>query len=60
MGANQLQRDTQVPAALITALNGLIVIAVVSSERIRRRLMRGGSVATDVGQDADPGPVRVQ
>lgn len=40
VGANQLQRDTQVPAALITAMNGLIVVFVVSSERFRRRLMK--------------------
>lgn len=47
VGANQLQRNTQVPAALITAMNGLIVIFVVSSERFRRRLMRrhSGDVA---------------
>jgi general nucleoside transport system permease protein len=58
VGANQLQRDTQVPAALITALNGLIVIAVVSSERIRRILLRrgvaGGSEPSTPAPAADP------
>lgn len=40
VGANQMQRDIQVPAALITALNGLIVVFVVSSTRLRLRLLR--------------------
>lgn len=40
VGANQMQRDVQVPAALITALNGLIVIFVVSSARFKRGLLR--------------------
>ena len=43
VGANTLQRAVQVPGALITALNGLVVVFVVSSEiwsrrRARRRL----------------------
>lgn len=37
VGANKLQRVSQVPAALITALNGLVVVFVVSSELWRRR-----------------------
>jgi ABC-type uncharacterized transport system permease subunit len=40
VGANRLQRVVQVPSALIVALNGLIVVLVVSSERFRRRLRR--------------------
>jgi simple sugar transport system permease protein len=40
VGANKLQRATQVPAALITALNGLVVVFVVSSELWRRRNAR--------------------
>ncbi len=40
VGANKLQRATQVPAALITALNGLVVVFVVSSEIWRRRRAR--------------------
>ncbi len=32
VGANKLQRAMQVPSALITALNGLVVVFVVSSE----------------------------
>ena len=37
VGANSMQRVTQVPSALITALNGLVVIFVVSSEIWRRK-----------------------
>jgi len=38
VGANKLQRAVQVPAALIGALNGLVVIFVVSTDLIRHRL----------------------
>ncbi len=37
VGANKLQRVVQVPSALVTALNGLVVVFVVSSEFWRRR-----------------------
>jgi len=37
VGANSMQRVTQVPSALITALNGLVVVFVVSSEIWRRK-----------------------
>jgi len=37
VGANALQRAVQVPSALIIALNGIIVIFVVSSEYFRQR-----------------------
>jgi general nucleoside transport system permease protein len=40
VGANKLQRAVQVPAALITALNGLVVVFVVSTEVWRRRRAR--------------------
>ena len=40
VGANKLQRVMQVPSAFITALNGLVVIFVVSSEVWRRRRQR--------------------
>lgn len=40
VGANAMQRAVQVPSALITALNGLVVIFVVGSEIYRRRLTR--------------------
>src|SRR5512147_1403823 len=37
VGANTMQRAVQVPSALVTALNGLVVVFVVSSEIWRRR-----------------------
>ena len=37
VGANKMQRVVQIPSALITALNGLVVIFVVSSEIWRRK-----------------------
>ncbi|MBE0669262.1 MAG: ABC transporter permease [Anaerolineales bacterium] len=37
VGANTMQRAVQVPSALITVLNGLVVVFVVSSEIWRRR-----------------------
>ncbi|MFT3892525.1 MAG: ABC transporter permease [Anaerolineales bacterium] len=37
VGANSMQRVVQVPSALITALNGLVVVFVVSSEIWRQR-----------------------
>lgn len=40
VGANRMQRAVQVPSALITALNGLVVIFVVASEILRRRMAR--------------------
>jgi simple sugar transport system permease protein len=39
-GANRMQRAVQVPAALIGALNGLIVLFVVGSDVFRRRWER--------------------
>lgn len=37
VGGNAMQRAVQVPSALILALNGLVVVAVVATDRIRRR-----------------------
>ena len=39
VGANALQRAAQVPSALIMALNGLIVVFVVSSEYFKQRVV---------------------
>ena len=39
VGGNAMQRAIQVPSALILALNGLVVVFVVSSDRLRRRLL---------------------
>ena len=50
-GANAMQRAVQVPAALIVALNGMVVVFVVSSDRLRRSigqsLSRGPEAADD-------------
>jgi general nucleoside transport system permease protein len=40
VGANAMQRAVQVPSALIIALNGLVVVFVVSSDIWRRRRSR--------------------
>ncbi len=40
VGANKMQRVVQVPSALVTALNGLVVVFVVSSEILRKRRQR--------------------
>jgi general nucleoside transport system permease protein len=55
VGANKMQRVVQVPAALITALNGLVVVFVVSSEywRRKRRRQRLASV-TDETSPSEP------
>jgi ABC-type uncharacterized transport system permease subunit len=45
VGGNKLQRDVQVPSSLITALIGLVIVFVVSSDIfIRRRARRRVSV----------------
>jgi simple sugar transport system permease protein len=46
VGANSMQRVVQVPSAFVTALNGLVVVFVVSSEFIRRRRQRQRLAAT--------------
>lgn len=40
VGANKMQRVVQVPSALVIALNGLVVVFVVSSEILRKRRQR--------------------
>ena len=51
VGGNALQRAVQVPSALILAINGLVVMFVVSSDRLRRRMLarpvRVDDTATD-------------
>jgi general nucleoside transport system permease protein len=55
IGANALQRAAQVPSALIMALNGLIVIFVISSEHFKRRMERARSKEA-LGQTAPEQP----
>lgn len=49
VGANKMQRVVQVPSALITALNGLVVVFVVSSEIWRRKRQKRRLAATAPG-----------
>jgi simple sugar transport system permease protein len=46
VGANSLQRIMQVPSSFILALNGLVVIFVVSSDIWRRRRQRQRKLKT--------------
>ncbi len=57
VGANKMQRVVQIPSALITAMNGLVVIFVVSSEiwRKRRQRRRLSSDQTDTARPPTPG-----
>ncbi len=56
VGGNAMQRAIQVPSALILALNGLVVVFVVSSDRLRRRLLSAGPdlAAERAPPDSDP------
>jgi simple sugar transport system permease protein len=47
VGGLAMQRAVQVPSALILALNGLVVVFVVSSDRLRRRMLASGSTDDD-------------
>ncbi len=55
VGANKMQRVVQVPSAMITALNGLVVIFVVSSEIWRRR--REAKRSTEATIESNPVPI---
>ncbi len=57
VGANKMQRVVQIPSALIIALNGLIVVFVVSSEIWRKRRQRKRvSVENDKENAKPPDP----
>ncbi|MFZ5821453.1 MAG: ABC transporter permease, partial [Chloroflexota bacterium] len=55
VGANKMQRVVQVPSALVIALNGLVVVFVVSSEIWRRRRQRR-RLASAKEESPPPGP----
>jgi simple sugar transport system permease protein len=57
VGANKMQRVVQVPSALITVMNGLVVVFVVSSEIWRHRRQRRRLAAAP---DADIPPKQDQ
>jgi len=55
VGANKMQRVVQVPSALVIALNGLVVVFVVSSEIWRRKRQRRRLAAEMALQKGAPG-----
>jgi simple sugar transport system permease protein len=58
VGANSMQRVVQIPSAFVTALNGLVVVFVVSSEIWRqRRQKRRLSAAGQEGESSPPANV---
>lgn len=54
VGANKLQRVMQVPSSFIMALNGLVVIFVVSSELWRRRRQRKRRIEATSKAESEP------
>jgi len=54
VGANSMQRVMQVPSAFVTALNGLVVVFVVSSEFWRRRRQKQRLAAAVRDEEASP------
>jgi len=56
VGANSMQRVVQVPSAFVIALNGLVVVFVVSSEIWRRRRQRRRLAAVREREDESPPP----
>ncbi|HJS29425.1 MAG TPA: ABC transporter permease [Anaerolineales bacterium] len=54
VGANSLQRTVQVTSAFITALNGLVIIFVVSSDIWARRRARRRAMVPDAPAGPDP------
>lgn len=54
VGANSMQRIVQVPSALVTALNGLVVVFVVSSEIWRRRRQKRRLAAAGKEEESPP------
>jgi simple sugar transport system permease protein len=54
VGANSMQRMMQVPSAFVTALNGLVVVFVVSSEIWRRKRQRRRLATAGQDEEAQP------
>jgi simple sugar transport system permease protein len=54
VGANKLQRVMQVPSSLIIALNGLVVVFVVSSDIWRRRRQRRRKIQATQQTEIEP------
>lgn len=53
VGANAMQREIQIPSALAVGLNGLVVVFVVSSTRLRDRLNDRYEIAAMASASAD-------
>ncbi len=60
VGANKMQRVVQVPSALVIALNGLVVVFVVSSEFLRRRRQRRRLANAKQNDESPPGPEQLK
>jgi len=56
VGANSMQRVVQVPSAFVTALNGMVVVFVVSSEIWRRKRQRRRLAAMRQDEEAASPP----
>ncbi|HBY08964.1 MAG TPA: ABC transporter permease [Chloroflexi bacterium] len=54
VGANKMQRVVQVPSALVIALNGLVVVFVVSSDYWRRKRQRRRLAQARIEEDDEP------
>ena len=53
-GANKMQRALQIPSALVQALNGMIVLFVVGSDVIRRRMLRKAELGGQAEDEPEP------
>jgi simple sugar transport system permease protein len=54
VGAQKLQREIQVSSSLITGINGLVVVFVVSSQIfIKRRVKRRVTAASSANEEHD-------
>nr|MCU0466739.1 ABC transporter permease [Anaerolineae bacterium] len=59
IGAQRMQRELGIPAAMITAINGLIVIFIVSSQRFFRRIPAQTAQPTPQSSaQTDPNPAQ--
>ena len=60
VGGNAMQRAVQVPSALILALNGLVVVMVVATDRYRRQQAAAAELASSAEPTApveEPNPI---
>jgi ABC-type uncharacterized transport system permease subunit len=55
VGANAMQRAIQIPASLVVALNGIVVLFVVASVDVRRRTLRAQAAKAAAVGRSSPG-----